>query len=180
MTKQGIKKLICCIIMILIVYTIYKQTRFYYYEPIYIPFGSRLNKSELMLVVGESYRLRIIGINKRARFSSTDMKVADVRFDGNVTAYRPGTAIINVKMKKRAVQCRVTVIAINKSAVTISVGKQARLKIKGTGKKVVWSSMNKSVVEVEENGTLTGKCKGKTVVVGEVNEKKLKCTVTVK
>lgn len=178
--NQGMRVVVCFMIGILLVYVIYKKTRFYYNRPIFIPFSVRLNAYDLVLPVGDSYHLRVMNINKRVSFSSTDFKVADVRFNGKIVAYRTGTAIINVSVDDTIVKCKVTVIDLSQSSITIGVGKNTTLSVDGWNGSVLWSSKNTDVVTIEEDGVLTGRCKGKTVVIAEVNGKTLRCTVTVK
>lgn len=173
------KRSVVLIIIIVISYLVYKQTRFYYNTPLFIPFSVRLNTSNLVLVVGESYSLKVQSINKRVSYSSTDFKVADVLFTGKVIANRVGIAVINVEVGDSKVKCKVTVIDINKSRVTIGVGKQEKLSIEGTDAKVTWSSRNSTVATIDEDGTVTGQLRGTTTVVGKVKGKTLKCVVTV-
>lgn len=173
------KRSVIFLIIIVISYLVYKQTRFYYNTPLFIPFSVRLNTSNLVLVVGESYSLKVQSVNKRVSYSSTDFKVADVLFTGKVIANRVGMAVINVEVGDSTVKCKVTVIDINKSGVTVGVGRQEKLSIRGTGAKVTWSSRNSTVATVDGDGTVTGQVKGTTTVIGKVKGKTLKCVVTV-
>ena len=178
--EKLMKKAVIGVIVILAFYFIYRQIRFYYNTPIFIPFSARLNAHDLVLVVGESYHLRPQGINKRVSYSSTDFKIADVRFTGKVTAYRVGKAVINADVSGTKVQCMVTVIDINKSKVTIGVGKHETLEIEGINKTPDWKSNNKNVVTIDNDGEITGIGEGTTTISGEVAGKTLKCKVTVK
>lgn len=71
-------------------------------------------------------------------------------------------------------------IALNKSSITISVGEQKQLALKGTKKKVTWKSGNKKVATVTKKGKVTGKAVGKTTITAKSNGKNYKCKVTVK
>lgn len=68
---------------------------------------------------------------------------------------------------------------LNKKNVTLTVGQKVKLKVKGTKKKVKWSSTKKSVCTVK-NGTVTAKKKGTATIKAKVAKKTLKCKVTVK
>lgn len=71
-------------------------------------------------------------------------------------------------------------IKINKSKLTLEVGKTATLKINGTKKKAKWRSSNKSVATI---GLTAGKViankKGTVTLTGTIGKKKYTCKVTV-
>lgn len=69
---------------------------------------------------------------------------------------------------------------LNKKNATITVGKTVKLKVKGTRKKVKWSSSNKSVATVTKNGLVKGKKAGSATIKAKVAKKTLKCKVKVK
>ena len=71
---------------------------------------------------------------------------------------------------------------LNKTKVTIYVGKTVKLKVKNNKpKKIVkWSSKNKKVATVNKKGKVKGKKPGKTTIIAKVGKKKYKCKVTVK
>ena len=68
---------------------------------------------------------------------------------------------------------------LNKSKLTLTVGKTAKLKVKNTKKKIKWSSSKKSVATVTKKGKVKAKKAGKTTITAKVGKKKLKCKVTV-
>ena len=70
-------------------------------------------------------------------------------------------------------------IALNKTAVTIYVGGNVKLKIKGTKKPVKWSTSNKKVAAVR-NGKVTGKKAGTAKIIAKVGKKSYRCRVKVK
>ncbi len=69
---------------------------------------------------------------------------------------------------------------LNKKTATLYVGKKIKLKVKGTRKKVKWSSSKKSVATVSKKGVVKAKKKGKARIIAKVAKKKLVCKVTVK
>ena len=69
---------------------------------------------------------------------------------------------------------------LNKTKLTLSVGKTYQLVVKNTTKNVKWKSIKKDVVAVTQNGKIKAKKAGKTRVIATVGSKKLTCTVTVK
>ena len=81
-----------------------------------------------------------------------------------------------------SVQSAKSKLKLNKSSVTITVGKTVTLKATVTGKKgtVKWSSSKKSVATVSSKGVVTGKKKGTATITAKVNGVKKTCKVTVK
>lgn len=71
-------------------------------------------------------------------------------------------------------------IALNKSSITLSVGEQKQLTLKGTKKKVTWKSENKKIATVTKKGEVTGKAVGKTTITATSNGKRYKCKVKVR
>ena len=71
-------------------------------------------------------------------------------------------------------------VKLNKKKVTLYVGKSTTLKVKGTKKKVKWSSNKKSVATVSSKGKVKAKKKGTATITAKVGKKKYKCKVTVK
>ena len=62
-------------------------------------------------------------------------------------------------------------IILNKKKAVIYVGGQLRLKVKGTKKKVKWSSKEKKIATVSKKGVVKGKRAGKTKITAKVNGK---------
>lgn len=72
-------------------------------------------------------------------------------------------------------------IKLNKSAVTLAKSKTTKLKatVKGSGKKVKWSSSNKKVAVVNHKGKVTAKKAGSAVITAKIGKAKATCRVTV-
>lgn len=71
-------------------------------------------------------------------------------------------------------------IKLNKTKLTLTVGKSYSLKVKGTSGKVKWSSSKKSVAAVSSKGKVKAKKAGSATITAKVSGKKLRCKVTVK
>lgn len=71
-----------------------------------------------------------------------------------------------------------TKIRLNKKQVTLTVGQQTRLVLKGA-KKPRWSSSNKAVAKVNKRGVVTALGSGDTVITAKYKGKKYKARVTV-
>lgn len=73
-----------------------------------------------------------------------------------------------------------TKVRLNKKKATLTVGKTITLKVKGTKKKVKWSSSKKKVATVSSKGKVRAKKKGKVTITAKIGKKKYKCKITVK
>lgn len=79
-----------------------------------------------------------------------------------------------------SVQAEAAKVKLNKTKATIYVGKSITLKVKGTSKKVKWTSSNKKVATVSSKGKVTGKKKGTVKIKAKIGKKTYQCKVTVK
>lgn len=70
-------------------------------------------------------------------------------------------------------------VKINKSKITLTVGKKAQLKVTGTKQKVTWSSSNENVAVVSSKGKVVALKKGTAKITAKVQKKKYYCKVTV-
>lgn len=70
-------------------------------------------------------------------------------------------------------------VKINKSKITLTVGKKAQLKVTGTKQKVTWSSSNENVAVVSSKGKVVALKKGTAKITAKVKKKKYYCKVTV-
>lgn len=71
---------------------------------------------------------------------------------------------------------------LNKTALTLTEGETAQLKLKNApkGKTIRWSSSKKSVATVSKNGMVIAKNAGKATVTATAGKQKYTCTVKVK
>lgn len=70
-------------------------------------------------------------------------------------------------------------LSISKTSMTIQVGIQKTLKIKGTKEKVFWSSENQEIATVDADGVVRGMEAGTTRIFAKVGENTYTCTVKV-
>ena len=138
-----------------------------------------LNQNEIVVNVGKTVNLKIKGMKGKVKWSSLNKKVATVK-NGKVTGKKTGKTVIQAKINGTILKCNVKVEKpeISKKKVTIESGKTYILKVKGTSRKVVWTSSNRNVVTVK-NGKITGKKPGNTTVIAKVNGSVLKCNIRV-
>ena len=71
-------------------------------------------------------------------------------------------------------------VKLNKTKLSLYVGKTYTLKLKNNKKKIKWSTSNKKVATVSSKGKVKGKKKGSATITAKVGKKKYKCKVTVK
>lgn len=70
-------------------------------------------------------------------------------------------------------------IKLDKTALILNPGDTEILHVKGTKKKVIWTSSNSLIVTVNNKGVVIAKSEGKAVITARVSNKKLTCTVAV-
>lgn len=71
-------------------------------------------------------------------------------------------------------------VKLSNTKVTLDQGEKKTLKVKGTAKKVTWSSSNKSIASVSSKGVVTAKKAGTAKITAKVGSKKYTCKVTVR
>ena len=129
---------------------------------------------------------------KKVKWTSLSPKVASVTSGGVVKGLKAGTAVIRAKTDNGVIaECTVTVynpvtqVKLNRTSLTLSLYEQKTLTATYKPKNaahtmITWSSSNKKVATVDENGLVTGLAKGKcTITAKSENGKTAKCTVTV-
>ncbi len=140
----------------------------------------RLSSTDLYLIQGEEYHLKLHAINKRVSFSSTNFRVAGVGLHGRIFAYQPGQAFILAKVGKKVMKCRVHVLDINRRKITLRIGRSKHLYIRGSNAYVQWKSSNPRVASVSIFGRVKAKKKGRTIIYAKVKGKTLTCVVRVR
>ncbi len=132
--------------------------------------------------------------DKTVRWISSDESIATVDENGLITYHSAGEVVITVQSVESEVyaQCTVTVkqspeeIYINPGSVELRVGKDIQLEAEilpdvSFDKSVTWSTDNKEVATVDENGKVTAVSAGTaTITARTFNGIEAYCTVTVK
>ena len=140
-----------------------------------------LNKTKIVIVVGQKYRLTLNGTKKAPTWKTSNKKVVTVKKDGSVTGISRGTANVTATLGKKTYKCKVIVEApkISLTKKTINTGEKFTLKLNGTTKSVKWTTSNKKVATVSQNGVVKGIAKGTANIIATVGGKKYVCKVTV-
>ena len=159
-----------------------------------------LNETNRSLIIGET--LQLIGtvspnnnVSNTIIWESNNNEVATVS-NGLVTAKKEGTATITAKLESGAkATCEINVkknndvkiltIKMNVSIINLNINGSSQLSVSitpknATDKKIVWSSANRDIAEVDSNGKVTAKKEGTTVIMARTsNGMVAKCTVVV-
>ena len=155
-----------------------------------------LDKRSVVLYEGKTERLSATitpadGLYTAAAYTSSNKKVAEVNGEGLITAVGSGYATITAKLPNGvkascSVQVRKNTVKLDKSRITVIEGKSEPLTatITPAGGKytsATFTSSNKKVATVDENGTVTGLKSGMATIVAKLpNGSFASCYVTVK
>lgn len=69
----------------------------------------KLNNTKATITKGDTLQLNLKGTKKKAKWSSSNKKVASVNSNGKVTAKAKGTVTITAKLSKKQYKCKITV-----------------------------------------------------------------------
>ena len=75
--------------------------------------AAHLNKYSKKLMVGESFKLRVVGTSTKVKFKSSNKKVATVTAKGVIRAKKKGKAVITATVGDTKYKCKVTVQTIH-------------------------------------------------------------------
>ncbi len=128
--------------------------------------------------------------------NSSIVKMTKTNWTGEFTAMSVGTAYVTVRTYNgKEASCRVDVkppvvdvtsVSLNKTSLTLTVGENYKLSAfvnpdNATNKTINWSSTNKSVASVDNNGNVKAlKAGTANIIISSNNCKTAKCHITVK
>ncbi len=141
----------------------------------------KISKTKITLIKGTSYDLTVKGTYRDAKWTTSDKKIAKVSKYGTVSAKRAGTVVVTAKLGKHKYTCEVRVEAPKLSAkeLFLEPGKQSKLVLSGTSKKVKWYTEDKTIAVVSGDGTVTAKGQGYTTISAKVSSMVYECEVNV-
>lgn len=145
----------------------------------------KLNKSKIVLLTKQSYRLKLTGTNVKIKWKSSDARVATVSSTGKVYAKISGSTTITASVGNRKYKCIVKVEdpfigAISDrygtfelpNEIDMMVDEKLQLKIRNTTQKTKWSSSNSNIVSVDKNGLIVAKKDGSAKITATILGKK--------
>ena len=128
-----------------------------------------LNKTKVVLGVGERFRVKAINTSALATYTSEDSNIALVNSSGKIVAMKPGSVVIHVTINGVTADITVQVkkapkkITLKKKSVVLKCGKSYAIKYtlnKGAAGTVKFSSSNKKIAEISKNGIIKAKKAG--------------------
>ncbi len=143
--------------------------------------AASISKKRTTLVTKQSVQLKVKGTSKKAKWKSTNNKIATVNKKGKVIAKKKGTCKIYAKIGKKKYICVVKVESpkLNKTKLALNKGKTYVLKLNGNTQKIKWRSTNKKVAVVSSKGKVKALKSGKCNVYAKIGTKKYVCSVKV-
>ena len=141
--------------------------------------AARINYTSIKLGQGKSKQLKVKGTGAKLKWSSSNSKIVTVDKDtGVITAVKGGKATVTAKAGKKKYRCRVTVVGISATKLTLKKGSTYTFTVKN-GKNTTWKTSNKSVVSVTSKGKIKAKGYGGAVITCKTNGRTIKCKVYV-
>ena len=159
--------------------------------------GITLKKNETILGIGYSETLKYdlpSGLNSsNIVWRSSNAKVATVNSSGKVTAIANGTTIITASINGYTSTCSITVssnyipvngVSLNKSNLNMTIGSSETIintisPSNASNKDVTWRSSNTSVATIDQNGKITAKKIGTTIITASSSGYSATCTINV-
>lgn len=145
-----------------------------------------INQTAISLQNGNGYKLTATASTGHPiTWKSNRTSIVSVDSNGNIVAKKPGTATITATTDKTSVACKVTVstpnVRLSHSSVSLYRKQILSLSITSTSKSTPkWKSNKKSVVTIDQNGTITAKKHGTAIITVTVDGVSRTCEVTVK
>lgn len=159
----------------------------------------KLNANNLRLMIGEYAPLEATVLPENAsqktvtwNTQTINKNVATVSWDGKVTAVGVGTTKAICACGGKTAECNITVadglalssIVVSPATLTLSKGSTRTLTATllpsyANAPTVIWSVSNKTVLSIENDGTITALRSGKATVTAQCGSKSSKCEVTV-
>lgn len=140
----------------------------------------KINKTSIVLVKGQTSKLKITNATEKITWDSSKKSVASVSSDGKVIAKKKGKTVITATVGNQKKTCKVTVEVpkLSEKSLTMDIGDKYKISLSGCKHSVRWSSSDPNVAKIS-GGKITAKNPGKTTIVAKVHNRKYKCVVKV-
>ena len=140
----------------------------------------QINKKSLLLLKGQTYKLKIRNVTKKVKWSSNKKSIVSVASNGKITAKKKGKAVITAKAGKQKKKCSVVVEApkLNVKKAEMQLAQTKMLKLSGCKHSVKWKTSDSDIVTVKK-GKIKAKEIGTAKITASVHGKKFTCKVKV-
>lgn len=138
-------------------------------------------KKKLTLARYQKVKLGVKNETAAISWFTSDPTVATVTKHGIVRTKKPGKCKIVAKANGKQYVCRLTVkpLAMERESVLLVCGRQMALNLNSPNVAPVWSSSNKEIATVDQNGVVWGHNFGKCAITAVYKKEKLTCKVEV-
>lgn len=140
----------------------------------------KINRTNILLVKGQKYKLKISNATSKVSWSSSRKSVATVSSSGKVTARGKGKAVITAKVGAKKKTCKVTVEAprLSKTSLSLKVGESKTIALSGCRHSIKWSSSDSDIARVSK-GKIRAVDVGSVTIKAITHGKKYSCKVKV-
>ncbi|MDY3919834.1 MAG: Ig-like domain-containing protein [Candidatus Limivivens sp.] len=142
----------------------------------------KLSKTTASLKVGKTLTLKLRNASGTVTWRTGKASVATVSPTGKITAKKAGICTIAAVCDGVKYTCRLTVVnpfKLEKTSLSLKVGKASVIGTNVKASSVKWSSSNPKIASVSAKGKVTAKKAGTCTITGTYMKKTLKCKVKV-
>lgn len=96
-----------------VIFIIFGMVILCFYNPVRAKQKIKMKAKSVVLVTGESKKLKVTGIkkNSKIRWKSSNKKIVSVSKKGKIRAKKNGRAVVTARYKNKKVKCKVTVVS---------------------------------------------------------------------
>lgn len=139
---------------------------------------TRLNYTSVKIAQGETKQVKVLGKRgRKVKWTSNNSKIVTVE-KGKITALKGGKATVTAKVGSKRMRCKVTVVGLNATELTVARGNRIQLRVKN-GKNTKWKSTNENILRVSRKGSVKAVKEGVAKIVCRTNGKRLVCKIYV-
>ena len=137
-----------------------------------------LSQTKLVMKAGKRTKIKVNGTTLPVTWTSRDKKIAKVCSHGSVSAVKAGNTTIVAKVGTQVVKCKVVVVSMNKTHLTLKKSSKKKIKVLN-GSAGSWKSSNTAVAKVSSTGNVTAVGYGTAKITCQSRGVTLACKVYV-
>lgn len=133
----------------------------------------KLSTEKVYVTEKENKHIKVTGNVSDVKFLSGDNAIATVDQNGRITGKRKGSTVIYAYVGRFTLVSKVVVETpqiLQPNGLKLEAGSYTKLTLNGTKQKIKWSSSNKKVAVVDNNGVVYGIGKGKVSIIAKVGK----------